>query len=327
MTQTIVVTFNVRPADRAAVQAAAGDAVSIVYLTDLEESGRLPALRAASALLARDTGKDLRPGEARQIRSAKLIQFITAGIDFVKLSELPAAIPVASNGGAYAEPMAEHALAMALAAAKRLLPEHAALARGAFNQQTRNRMLAGKVCGILGFGGIGIATARLMRALGMQIHAVNRRGLSDEPTDWIAPVSELDTLLAAADVLVICAPLTPATQGLIGQQQLSVMKSDAILINLARGEIIEESALFAHLQAHPEFTACIDAWWVEPVRHGSFRTDYPFLSLPNVLGSPHNSASVPGMTGSALARAIRNIRRELDGDGARYVLGPDERMA
>ena len=74
--------------------------------------------------------------------------------------------------------MAEHALAMALAAAKRLFIEHANMAQGAFNQFTPNRMLAGGVCGVLGFGGIGIATARLMRALGMRIHAINRRGAS-----------------------------------------------------------------------------------------------------------------------------------------------------
>lgn len=113
---------------------------------------------------------------------------------------------------------------------------------------------------------------------------------------------------------------------MIGTRELGLMKPDAILVNLARGEIIDESALFAHLQSHPAFFACIDAWWVEPVRHGSFRMDHPFLSLPNVLGSPHNSASVPGMTGNALRRAITNIQRALKGEAPHYVLGPDERM-
>jgi len=326
MTDTVAVTFNVRPPERAVIADALDAAARPVYLSDLDEAGRAAALRDATAILARDTGKDLRPGEADQIQSARLIQFMTAGIDFVPLGALPAAIPIASNGGAYAGPMAEHGLAMTLAAAKRLLIEQAALGRGEFNQFTRNRVLSGKVCGILGFGGIGVATARLMRALGMRIHAVNRRGHSDDPTDWIGPVSDLDSLLAASDVLIVSTPLTPATKDLIGARELGLMKPDAILVNLARGEIIQEAPLFAHLQTHPNFCACIDAWWIEPVRHGAFRMDHPFLSLPNVIGSPHNSASVPGMTEAALRRAVTNIRRALAGEPPHYVLPPEERM-
>jgi phosphoglycerate dehydrogenase-like enzyme len=326
MTQTVAVTFNVRAAERAVIADALGDAAGVVYLTDLDDAARARALAEATAILARDTGKDLHADEPACIRSARVIQFMTAGIDFVPLSALPAGIPIASNGGAYAEPMAEHGLAMVLAAAKRLLIEHAALGRGEFNQFTRNRVLSGKVCGILGFGGIGVASARLMRGLGMRIHAVNRSGRSEEPTDWIGPVAELDTLLAASDVLIVSTPLTPATKDLIGARELGLMKPDAILVNLARGEVIQEAPLFDHLQAHPAFFACIDAWWIEPIRHGVFRMDYPFLSLPNVVASPHNSASVPGMTEAALRRAVANIRRVLEGEAPRYVLAPEERM-
>jgi phosphoglycerate dehydrogenase-like enzyme len=326
MIDTVAVTFNLRPPERAVLADALGSAVGLVFLSDLDDSGRTNALRNASALLARDTGRDLRPGEADQIQSARLIQFMTAGIDFVKLDALPASVPVASNGGAYAGPMAEHGLAMTLAAAKRLLIEHAALTRGEFNQFTRNRTLSGKVCGILGFGGIGVATARLMRAMGMRIHAINRGGRSDEPTDWIGSVADLDSLLAASDVLIVSTPLTRATRDWIGARELGLMKPDAILVNLARGEIIQEAPLFAHLQAHPAFFACIDAWWIEPVRHGTFRVDHSFLSLPNVIGSPHNSASVPGMTEAALRRATANIRRVLSGEAPHYVLGAEERV-
>jgi glycerate dehydrogenase len=327
VTRTVVITFNVRAPERAVIADAVGDAARPVFLTDLDDASRAAALRTAAAILARDTGTDLRSGEAGQIQSARLIQFMTAGIDFVDLGALPAAIPVASNGGAYAGPMAEHGLAMILAAAKRLLIEHAALNRGEFNQFTRNRTLAGKVCGILGFGGIGVASARLMRAMGMRIHAINRRGRSDEPTDWINTGAGLDALLAASDVLIVSTPLTNATRNLIGKRELNLMKPDAILVNLARGEVIQEAPLFEHLQSHPNFFACIDAWWVEPVRHGVFRMDHPFLSLPNVVGSPHNSASVPGMTEAALRRAMVNIKRVLAGETPHYVLGPEERTS
>jgi phosphoglycerate dehydrogenase-like enzyme len=236
-------------------------------------------------------------------------------------------VTVATNGGAYAEPMAEHALAMALAAAKRLLPEHAALGRGEFNQFARNRMLAGGVCGILGFGGIGIAMARLARGIGMQVHAINRRGHSEEPTDWIGTPDQLDALLAVSDMLVICTPLTPATLGWLGADQLALMKEDAILVNLARGEIVDERALYERLVAFPRFTACIDAWWIEPVRHGTFRMDQPFMSLPNVIGSPHNSAAAIAGTGIVgFQRAIANIRRALAGQTPLYLVPPEDRM-
>src|ERR1700709_22352 len=108
---TVAVTFNLRPTERAIVADALGTAARPVYLADLDDPGRVAALRDAAAILARDTSKDLRPDAAALIQPARLIQFITAGIDFVPLGILPAHIPVASNGGAYAEPMAEHGLA------------------------------------------------------------------------------------------------------------------------------------------------------------------------------------------------------------------------
>ena len=104
--------------------------------------------------------------------------------------------------------MSEHIAALALAAAKRLFIEHANLKSGQFNQRSANRMLRGGVCGILGFGNVGVATARLMRAFGMKIHAINRRGASHEPTDWIGTTDLLDEMLRVADVLVISAALT-----------------------------------------------------------------------------------------------------------------------
>jgi glycerate dehydrogenase len=188
-------------------------------------------------------------------------------------------------------------------------------------------MLDGGVCGIFGFGGIGVATARLMRAIGMTVHAINRRGQTDADVDWIAGVDQFDTLLAASDVLLISAPLTRATRHIFDATALARMKPDAILINLARGELIDEAALFAHLQATPTFTACIDAWWVEPVRHGRFAIDHPFTTLPNVIGSPHNSASVPAWRIIALQRAVENCRRALVGETPWFLVREEEKLA
>ncbi|MBV9861916.1 MAG: hydroxyacid dehydrogenase [Alphaproteobacteria bacterium] len=322
----LVVTFKVSERSRAVIAEALDGAAEIVHLGDLSGEERAAALGRAGAVLAHDTSVELSPEELPRLRGARLLQFTSAGVDWVPLRDLPPELPVAGNGGASAEPMAEHVLAMALAAAKRLFIEQANLRNGEFNQFTKNRMLADGVCGILGFGGIGVATARLMRCLGMRIHAINRRGASDAPTDWIATPERLDEMLAVADVLVLSLALTRVTEGMIGARELGLMKPDAILINVARGEIVEERALFDHLRANPNFTACIDAWWIEPVRHRRFAMNFPFLDLPNVIGSPHNSAGGGVWRDVSLRRAVANCRRALRGETPLHLIGADERM-
>jgi glycerate dehydrogenase len=323
---TVAVTFEPGARGRSLIEARLGSAADPIWLAELDDQARAAALRAATAILTRDTGKELRPHEPDLIGGARLVQFMTAGIDHIPLSRLPSGVPIAGNGGAFAEAMAEHALAMILAAAKRLFIEHEALKSGTFNQFTRNRTLRGATAGILGFGGIGQATARLLRALGVHIHAINRSGRTTEPVDWIGTQDDLPDMLRAADILVIAAPLTRRTLGLIGAAELARMPREAILLNLARGELVVEDALFAHLQANPGFFACIDAWWVEPVRHGTFRMDHPFLTLPNVIGSPHNSGSVRGNVEAGLNNALDNVLRVLEGRPPLHLIGDEEKM-
>jgi phosphoglycerate dehydrogenase-like enzyme len=322
----LVIAFELSARRKTILADALAGAARVAYLTELDETARTEALRNAAALLTFNTAKELRPGEAALLKGARLIQFMIGGVDFIPLGELPKEVPAATNGGAFAESMAEHALAMALSAAKRLILEHENLKRGQFNQFVRNRMLAGGVCGIFGFGGIGTATGRLMHGIGMRVRAINRHGRTDEPVEWIGGPERLNELLEAADVLLISAPLTRATYGLIGAAELGRMKADAILVNVARGEIVQERPLYDHLLKNPRFTACIDAWWVEPVRHGEFRMDQPFLDLPNVIASPHNSAQGTGAHDVSLRRAVENCRRALTGETPLHVIGPDERQ-
>lgn len=306
---------------------AAGGAGDIVYLTDLDVAEQRETLRKATAVYAQHTNQLPDDVAALLGPTCRLLQFHSAGVDYLPLADLPADLPIAGNGGAFAEPMAEHGLAMTMAAAKRLFVEHDKLKTGEFNQFVRNKMLAGGVAGILGFGGIGIATARLMHAVGMQVHAINRSGRTDEPVDWIGTPDRLDEMLGVSDVLILSLPLSRKTENLLNAEKLARMKPDAILVNLARGEIIDEAALYAHLTANPAFTACLDAWWVEPVRHGRFEMPYPFLDLPNVIGSPHNSASVGAWRGVAVRRAIENCARVMRGETPWHMIRPEERMA
>jgi glycerate dehydrogenase len=309
----LVVTYAIGEANRAVLKEILGDVARFSFLVDMPAGLREQTLVSANVLLSWNLPKELKFGGFGLLKNVRLIQLLSAGADHVPFAELRSDIVVAANVGAYAEPMAEHVLAMALALAKNLFREHQNLAKGEFNQSRLNRALSGSVCGILGLGGIGRATARLMRAMGMQIYAVNTSGRTDEAVEFIGTLNDLQYVLSGSDIAVISLPLTRATRGLIGKQELEWMKPNAILINVARGDIIDEGDLYAHLTSHPGFMAGIDAWWIEPFRHGEFRTNYPFLSLPNVLGSPHNSAMVPGINEEGTRRAAENVRRFLKG--------------
>ncbi len=188
------------------------------------------------------------------------------------------------------------------------------LRNGEFDQFTPNRSLSGMTAGILGFGGIGQATARLMRTCGMRIFAINTSGTSPESTDFLGTLRDLEHVVRESDVVVISLPLTRATRGLIGKEELAWMKPDAILVNVARGAILDEEALYSHVKSHPSFLLGIDAWWTEPFLHGHFRMEYPFLELPNVLGSPHNSAVVPHVLVNAAQGAAANVKHFLKGE-------------
>ena len=249
-----------------------------------------------------------------ELRGLKFLQTISAGVDHLPYSELPADLVIASNPGAYGEPMADHAMAMILALAKRLRQVHNELARGQFNQMTETKDLAGKVLAILGFGGIGQAIARRSRAFGMKIYAINTSGNTDQQVEFVGTLKDLETVLRQADVAVLSLPLTKETRNLLGERELNWLKPSAILVNVARGAIIDQDALYAHLVANPDFQAGIDAWWVEPFGSGKFELRHPFLELENVLGSPHNSGMVPGALARSAYLAGQNVARFLRGE-------------
>ena len=297
-----------------------GDDAEIVRTYELDAAGRARALRDADALLAWDLAEEIPAGALQRAGRLRFVQLLSAGVDAVDFTALPERLTVACNAGAYAGAMSEHVLAMTLSLAKHLPQRHAALAAGRYDKWLPALVLDGSVCGILGFGGVGAATARLMRAFGARIHAVNRTGRTSEPVEFVGTLADLDQVLAAADVLVVSLPLTLATRGLLGKRELSLMKPAAIMVNVARGAIIDQRALYEHLSTHPQFSAGIDTWWDEPAGEGPFRTDYPFFDLPNVLGSPHNSSIVPGTMLEAARLAAQNVRRHLLGEAVTGVV-------
>ncbi len=295
---------------------------NLTYLSLAED--RKEAIERADVLLAWNPVREFSEDEYPLMKKARFMQLLSAGADHLPFRLFPETLVVAGNVGAYAGPMAEHVMAMTLALAKNLREGHKKLVAGNFDQFSMNRSLNGSTCAILGFGGIGKATARLMKAFGVKILAVNTSGKTNEEVDFIGTTKDLEYVLSRADIIVVSMPLSRSTKGLIGERELTWMKPDAILVNVARGEILDERAFYEHLKSHPEFKAGIDAWWVEPFRHGRFEMHYPFLDLPNVLGSPHNSGMVPEAMGEATREAVENVKNYIAGEKVKGVFKREE---
>jgi len=303
-----------------------GEKSDLVFLHELDDAARSQAIADAKAILLRgfsaDPSKQLDP----TMFAGKLVQTMIAGVDQLPFDALPADAAIAHNGGAFAPQMAEHIVGMVLAAKKDFLGNHTAMQQGEWRQWKRMRELRGDTCLIIGYGGIGKATANLMRAFGVRIEALNRSGRTDAPTDFIGTLDDLHTAIARADVVVLSCGLNAQTKGLINAAALAHAKDDAILVNVARGGVIEEADLFAHLKATPTFWACLDTWWGEPYRDGKFAEERPFVELPNVLGSPHNSGITVGYFIDAARHAATNVVRYLETGQADRLVTPADRL-
>ena len=317
--KNIVVSFKVDDQQKKLIESSLKNA-DVKFLKDYDETRYLNLLKDADALLAWNPSRELRSLRINSLTNIKFVQLLSAGYDHIDFNMFPEGCKIASNNGAYAEPMAEHILAMVLALAKKLFLNHKKLSEGEFNQQEVNISLKDSIVGILGYGGIGKAAAKLLRPFGSKIYALNSSGKTNEPVDFIGTLNDLKFIQKNSDIVIVSLPLIDETKNLIGKKELELMKPNAILVNVARGQIINESDLYEHLKTHPEFYAGIDAWWVEPFTEGEFKLNFPFFELPNILGSPHNSAIVPGSLTEGLKCAIENINLYLNNKKPKHII-------
>lgn len=199
-----------------------------------------------------------------------------------------------------AQPVAEMALTLLLSAAKSVVPFDQALRRGDWRPRYRpspTRLLANKTALILGYGAIGRQTAALCKAIGMRVLATRRNPAQgpEGPADEVHPSSALSQLLPEAKGLLICLPHTPQTDGLIGQKELALLPQGAILVNVGRGPIVDQSALYIALQNGHLHGAGLDVWYNYPAdeasRSHTLPADFPFQELDNVVMSPHRAGS------------------------------------
>jgi phosphoglycerate dehydrogenase-like enzyme len=217
----------------------------------------------------------------------------------------------------YNAPMvAEMAVALLLAAAKFVVPFDQALRRddwGPRYEPAPSVLLSGRTGLVLGYGEIGRRVAKVCRALGMTVLGTR---LHPQATDGIAHEVHasfaLADLLPRAQALVVCLPLTPETKGMIGKDQLALLPPDAVVVNIGRGPIVDEGALYAALRDRHIAAAGLDVWYNYPTdeqsRAATPPSRYPFGELDNVVMSPHRGGSVvetEQLRAEALAEMLR----------------------
>ena len=328
MSKKILVTYKPGLGEREIYREILEDLAQVHFLRDEPKSDRIKLLNAADIMIALSFAKkEIDAAEISLLQNVRFIQLIYAGADNVPFELIPPEIVLASNAGAFARPIAEHVLALALALAKKLIRKNKMLQDGQFDRSGFNREIRGGVCGIIGFGGNGREIARTMQAMGMQIFGINRSGKTDFPIDFIGSVEDLRKVLEASHVVVVTTPLTRETKNLIGDNELGWMKKDAILINVGRGDVINQKALYKHLKAYPDFCAGIDTWWSEPAGKEAFKLDFPFFELPNIIGSPHIADHVPHSMPYATRSALENVRNFLMGNELRGVQSREDYLA
>lgn len=193
---------------------------------------------------------------------------------------------VANAAGVNAQAVAEHMFALALCWYKNLIDLHAAVKQGGFGADYTGAELSEKTIGIIGLGKIGRTVARLAAAFGMRILAYHYR-----PVETAAPieVTDLETLLEQSDIVSLHAALNQNTRHLIGQRELSRMKKDALLVNTARGSMVDEHALIEALRAKNIGAAALDVFEAEPLP-----ADSPLRGLNNVILTPHTAGAPDG---------------------------------
>jgi phosphoglycerate dehydrogenase-like enzyme len=187
---------------------------------------------------------------------------------------------------------AEMAVALMLAAAKFIVPIDRVFRTHDWTPRYQPNpaiSLEGKTVLILGYGAIGQRVARACQGLGMEVVAIRR----SDTTGEIHPPDALHDLLPRVDVLIVCLPHTPETTGIIGAEELALLPADAVLVNVGRGPIVDEAALYHALREGTLYAAGLDVWYNYPgdesARSYTPPSTYPFYELDNVVMSPHRA--------------------------------------
>ena len=250
-------------------------------------------------------------------RKLGLISIWGTGTDNVDLDAAGRhGITVCNTPGVNAFAVAEHTLALMLAAARRIPRIDREVRGGAWPRDFLIQLL-GKTLGVFGTGKIGARVISLAKAFGMEILAYSARGDAAAVTALGARAAAKDEICRAADVITLHLRLGPETRGFLGRREFALMKPTAILVNTGRGALVEREALIDALGRGRIAGAGLDVFHDEPLK-----PDDPLLALPSVVLSPHNAGQTPEVIRDGLLRAIENVENYLAGKPTDVVVAP-----
>lgn len=250
----------------------------------------------------------------------RLIQVGGAGTDAIDRTAIPPGVPLCNAFG-HEPAIAEYVVGSLLSCFHDLRGLDRSFRAGSwslgpFAQGAMHEELAGRTVGILGVGRVAGEIARRLAPFDVQVIGCNRSGRPANGIERVLPITELSGFLAACDVIVVACALTPETQGLLDADRLAELPRHAVLVNIARGPVIVEAALFQALKTRRIAGAILDVWYRYPtpdapdVRPAAA----PFHTLDNVLMTPHASAWTPAMLTRRIDQVADNINRLATGE-------------
>lgn len=293
--------------------------VEVMVITDISDKAKLfEALKKADVIVGDYTFKiPITREMCYAMEKVKLIAQPSTGYDHIDVDACTErGIPVANIGGANAVTVAEYTIMVALALLRRLMEAHERTSRGEWPQwelmEKGSFELYGKTWGIIGFGRIGREVAKRLKGFDMKVLYYDKvRPPPEVEAEYNVEYAPLHKLLKVSDVVSIHVPLTHETRGMIGERELRMMKPTAILINPARGEVVDEGALARALREGWIAGAAVDVYSVEPPG-----PDHPLLKVrgANLILTPHIGGASTDSRVRIIQVTIENVIRALRGE-------------
>lgn len=280
--------------------------VTVHAASDPEEGARLAAGAAVMY------GWKVPPEVLARASRLRWAQVMGAGVERFLVPEVPSRV-VITRAPIFGEWMSEYVIGWCLSLSQRMETYRAAQRDRRWIQEIEPEPLRGRTMTVVGLGDIGRALARVAHAIGLRVLGVSRRARKVPHVERVYPTSALARALAAADIAVLAVPLTPSTQGLVGARELAAMKRTAWLVNVARGAVVDETALIDALKGQRLAAAILDVFEEEPLPAAS-----SLWSLPNVIVTPHISG--PSKADEITAVFNDNLRRYVRGQPLRHVV-------